>query len=229
MHHDMLLMYIMRAISADTSHPLLAHLFHLHALVLRHLARVLSALGCPRTIPRQTESDMHIVQLSHLILHASVWHAYCTAITPHSACPRLTCPACFSSTSHPLRSLFNPQARLTQGGQRLGSECQHRVCTLLQHMVWHNLVSESGCRDRQRLACTIVCYYTSLCVPVFQIRHNRQGGTYCSLCIRAGARRQCSRSHRRCSPPSTSHLFAQACSACDATDRVRRIMVMGGG
>ena len=175
MHHDMLLMYIMRAISADTSHPLLAHLFHLHALVLRHLARVLSALGCPRTIPRQTESDMHIVQLSHFILHA-----------------------CFSSTSHPLRSLFNPQARLTQGGQRLGSECQHRVCTLLQHMVWHNLVSESGCRDRQRLACTIVCYYTSLCVPVFQIRHNRQGGTYCSLCIRAGARRQCSRSHRRC-------------------------------
>ena len=120
-------------------------------------------------------SDMHIVQLSHFILHA-----------------------CFSSTSHPLRSLFNPQARLTQGGQRLGSECQHRVCTLLQHMVWHNLVSESGCRDRQRLACTIVCYYTSLCVPVFQIRHNRQGGTYCSLCIRACARRQCSRSHSRC-------------------------------
>ena len=213
MHHDMLLMYIMRAISADTSHPLLAHLFHLHALVLRHLARVLSALGCPRTIPRQTESDMHmysyhtsfcmpvsgmhIAQLSHFILHA-----------------------CFSSTSHPLRSLFNPQARLTQGGQRLGSECQHRVCTLLQHMVWHNLVSESGCRERQRLACTIVCYYTSLCVPVFQIRHNRQGGTYCSLCIRACARRQCSRSHSRCSPPSTSHLFAQACSACDATDRV---------
>ena len=142
-------------------------------------------------------SGMHIVQLSHFILHA-----------------------CFSSTSHPLRSLFNPQARLTQGGQRLGSECQHRVCTLLQHMVWHNLVSESGCRDRQRLACTIVCYYTSLCVPVFQIRHNRQGGTYCSLCIRAGARRQCSRSHRRCSPPSTSNLFTQACSACDATDRV---------
>ena len=86
MHHDMLLMYIMRAISADTSHPLLAHLFQLHALVLRHLARVLSALGCPRTIPRQTESDMHIVQLSHLILHASVWHAYCTAITLHFAC-----------------------------------------------------------------------------------------------------------------------------------------------
>ena len=56
-------------------------------------------------------SDMHIVQLSHFILHA-----------------------CFSSTSHPLRSLFNPQARLTQGGQRLGSECQHRVCTLLQHI-----------------------------------------------------------------------------------------------
>ena len=105
MHHDMLLMYIMRAISADTPHPLLAHLFHLHALVLRHLARVLSALGCPRTIPRQTESDMHIVQLSHLILHASVWHAYCTAITPHSACPRLTCPACFSSTSHPLETV----------------------------------------------------------------------------------------------------------------------------
>ena len=142
-------------------------------------------------------SDMHIVQLSHFILHA-----------------------CFSSTSHPLRSLFNPQARLTQGGQRLGSECQHRVCTLLQHMVWHNLVSESGCRERQRLACTIVCYYTSLCVPVFQIRHTRQGVTYCPLCIRACARRQCSRSHRRCSPPSTSHLFAQACSACDATDRV---------
>ena len=105
MHHDMLLMYIMRAISADTPHPLLAHLFHLHALVLRHLARVLSALGCPRTIPRQTESDMHIVQLSHLILHASVWHAYCTAITPHSAYPRLTCPACFSSTSHPLETV----------------------------------------------------------------------------------------------------------------------------
>ena len=72
MHHDMLLMYIMRAISADTAHPLLAHLFHLQALVLRHLARVLSALGCPRTIPRQTESDMHYVQLSLLILHASV-------------------------------------------------------------------------------------------------------------------------------------------------------------
>ena len=86
MHHDMLLMYIMRAISADTSHPLLAHLFHLHALVLRHLARVLSALGCPRTIPRQTESDMHLAHLSHLILHASVWHAYCTAITLHFAC-----------------------------------------------------------------------------------------------------------------------------------------------
>jgi hypothetical protein len=120
-------------------------------------------------------SDMHIVQLSHFILHA-----------------------CFSSTSHPLRSLFNPQARLTQGGQRLGSECQHRVCTLLQHMVWHNLVSESGCRERQRLACTIVCYYTSLCVPVFQIRHTRQGVTSCPLCIRACARRQCSRSHRRC-------------------------------
>ena len=184
-------MYIMRAISADTSHPLLAHLFHLHALVLRHLARVLSALGCPRTIPRQTESDMHIVQQSHLILHASVWHAYCTAITLHFAClifQRVT----------PSQGLCSPQARLTQGGQRLGSECQHRVCTLLQHMVWHNLVSESGCRERQRLACTIVCYYTSLCVPVFQIRHNRQGGTYCSLCIRAGARRQCSRSHRRC-------------------------------
>ena len=142
-------------------------------------------------------SDMHIVQLSHFILHA-----------------------CFSSTSHPLRSLFNPQARLTQGGRRLGSECQHRVCTLQQHMVWHNLVSESGCRDRQRLACTIVCYYTSLCVPVFQIRHTRQGVTSCPLCIRACARRQCSRSHRRCSPPSTSHLFAQACSVCDVTDRV---------
>ena len=70
-------------ISADTSHPLLAHLFHLHALVLRHLARVLSALGCPRTIPRQTESDMHIVQLSHLILHVRSFH---TPITLHFAC-----------------------------------------------------------------------------------------------------------------------------------------------
>ena len=35
---------------------------------------------------RHTDSDMHIVQLSHLILHASVWHAYCTAITLHFAC-----------------------------------------------------------------------------------------------------------------------------------------------
>jgi len=132
------------------------------------------------------------------------------------------------SARHTLSGPSAPPRRASpRGGERLGSECQHRVCTLLQHMVWHNLVSESGCRERQRLACTIVCYYTSLCVPVFQIRHTRQGVTYRPLCIRACARRQCSRSHRRCSPPSTSHLFAQACSACDATDRVRRIMVMG--
>ena len=108
-----------------------------------------------------------------------------------------------------------PGAPHPGGSERLGSEC-----TLLQHMVWHSVVSESGCRERQRLVCTIVCYYTSLCVPVLQIRHTRQDVTYCPLCIRACARRQCSRSHRRCSPPTTSNLFAQACSACDATDRV---------
>ena len=135
-------------------------------------------------------------------------HAYCTAITLHSACQCLTCILYSYHTSfcmpvfsarHTLSGPSAPPRRASpRGGERLGSECQHRVCTLLQHMVWHNLVSESGCRERQRLACTIVCYYTSLCVPVFQIRHNRQGGTYCSLCIRAGARRQCSRSHRRC-------------------------------
>ena len=105
-------------------------------------------------------SDMHIVQLSHFILHA-----------------------CFSSTSHPLRSLFNPQARLTHGGRRLGSECQHRVCTLQQHMVCHNLISERGCTERQRLACTIVCYYTSLCVPFLQTHHTLSWPT-CSIYTR---------------------------------------------
>ena len=207
MHDSMLLHLIMRASFSDTSHPrrcdVLSTVYpRLCEAPVFTVTWVSNAHPLPTSSPRpvlrampRTESDMHLAQLSHLILHAGVWHAYCTAITSQSSCPRLTCPACFSSTSHPLRSLFNPQARLTQGGERLGSECQHRVCTLLQHMVCHNLVSESGCRERQRLACTIVCYYTSLCVPVFQIRHTRQGGTYCPLCIRACARRQCSRSH----------------------------------
>jgi len=153
---------------------------------------------------------MHIAQPSHLILHASVWHAYCTAITPHSACPRLTCPDCFSSTSHPLRSLFNPQARLTQGGRRLGSECQHRVCTLQQHMVCHNLISERGCTERQRLTCTIVCYYTSLCVPVLQIRHTRQGVSECKQRLQ-----HVTASQRPLLPPRAPNLGGRAALEVD--------------
>ena len=121
------------------------------------------------------------------------------------------------SARHTLSGPSAPPRRASpRGGERLGSECQHRVCTLLQHMVWHNLVSESGCRDRQRLACTIVCYYTSLCVPVFQIRHTRQGVTSCPLCIRACARRQCSRADPHPLPTSSPRPALRAMSRTES-------------
>ena len=85
---------------------------------------------------------MHIVQLSHFILHVL-----------------------FSSTSQAVRALFSPQVRLTERAERLGSASI--VCAvMLQHMVRHksfsltassHLVSESGWRERQRLKPTMVC------------------------------------------------------------------------
>jgi len=44
-------------------------------------------------------SGIDLVQLSHFILHACVWHAYCTAITPHFACLCLACILCSYHTS----------------------------------------------------------------------------------------------------------------------------------
>ena len=93
-----------------------------------------------------------------------VWHAYCIAITSHSACLRLACTLfsyhtsfCmmfFFSTSHPLRALFSPQVRLTER-----AECLVMPASCVQ--------SDSAWRESLHLACTMVCQYTSLCVPVF--------------------------------------------------------------
>ena len=88
----------------DTSHPagIMSHSSGMHVRTgASHKRRctgdramqVFPTRRHPTSLPRptlrarrQTDSVMHIVQLSHLILHASVWHAYCTAITLHFAC-----------------------------------------------------------------------------------------------------------------------------------------------
>ena len=60
----------------------------------------------------------------------------------------------FFSTSHPLRALFSPQVRLTER-----AECLVMPASCVQ--------SDSAWRESLHLACTMVCQYTSLCVPVF--------------------------------------------------------------
>ena len=64
---------------------------------------------------------MHIVQLSHLIFHACVWHAHCTAITLHFAC-------LFFQHVTPSQGPLLPPSAPHLGGRAPG-ECQHRVCT----------------------------------------------------------------------------------------------------
>ena len=93
MHNGMLVHLIMRASFRDTSHPVgpLFSTVHLRLRCLRgdrqSLACILYSYYTSFSMP---ESGMHIVQLSHFILHT-----------------------CFSSTSQPLRALFSPQPRLT--------------------------------------------------------------------------------------------------------------------
>ena len=89
----------------DTSHPagIMSHRSGMHLRTAashkrtftadRAMAGVPDPRRHPTSLPRptlrarrQADSVMHIVQLSHLILQASVCHTYCTAITPHSTC-----------------------------------------------------------------------------------------------------------------------------------------------
>ena len=117
----------------------------------------------------------------------------------------------FFSTSHPLRALFSPQVRLTER-----AECLVMPASCVQ--------SDSAWRESLHLACTMVCQYTSLCVPVFYDTSHPAGimSHSSGMHVRTGASHK-----RRCTgdramqvfPTSPSHLFAKAYAACEATDR----------